>query len=335
MKSIAVVIPFFGKKPDYYDVWKYSALKNPCIDFLFFTDVKEINEEKNIKVVKMTFDDFAKLFKSKFDFEISLTSPYKLCDFKPTYGYVLQSYLSGYDFWGHADVDVILGDISSFITSEILDCNDKILELGHFCLYRNNDYINTAFLKCSGYKDYDYKKCLSSPDAMYFDEFLGMRHVCEKLKVPTYKNDKIFFDVLSYKKQFSHINDAFKESIFRYDEKDGKLYALFNEGEEIKEKEIMYAHFQKRKMDYSHFKEGKDFYVVPNKLILCEQVKKVNNLFNIKGKTLYSLQRKLLHVKDFFARYKKSGVKSFKKFRKMRKEFRLDLANAKKEVNND
>ncbi len=334
MKSIAVVIPFFGKKPDYYDVWKYSALKNPCIDFIFFTDVKEITEEKNIKVVRTTFGDFAKLFKDKFDFEICLNAPYKLCDFRPAYGYVLQPYLSGYDFWGHADVDVILGDVSSFITDEVLDNNDKVLEHGHFCLYRNCDYINTAFLKCSGYKDYDYKKCFSLLDAMYFDEALGMKHICKKLQVPTYKNDKIFFDVLSYKKQFNHINDAFKESIFRYDAKNGKLYAVCLE-DGVVEREIMYAHFQKRKMYYLQFQEGKDFYIVPNKLILCEQVKSVKSLFKVRGKNIYALQRKLLHVKDFFARYKKSGVKSFKEFRKMRKEFRSDLANAKKEVNDD
>jgi hypothetical protein len=337
MKSIAVVIPFFGKKPSYFDVWKYSALKNPCVDFIFFTDIDEITEEKNIKVYKTTFNDFANLFRSKFDFEISLNAPYKLCDFRPAYAYVLSDYLKDYDFWGHADVDLVFGDVKSFITEDMLNSYDKILEHGHFCLYRNCESINSMFMNGFGYKDYDYKKCLSTPDAMYFDEAIGARSICNRLNVPTYKNDACFFDVLPSVKEFTHINDAFKESIFRYDDSLNKLYAVYKENGEIKEKEIMYAHFQKRKMDYMAFKENTSFYIVPNKLILSSQVESVDSLFNVKGKFIYKLQRKIVHVKEFFARYKKSGVKSFNKFRKMRKAFRYDLANAKKgvESNND
>ncbi len=334
MKSIALVIPYFGKKPSYFNVWKYSALKNKSVDFIFFTDIESISAEENIKVNKITFTDFVSLFKNKFDFEISLSAPYKLCDFKPTYGYVLEDYLKGYDFWGHCDVDLIFGDVRTFITEEILNSFDKILELGHFTLYKNTKENNKVFMACAGYKDYDYKKCLSCKDAMYFDEALGTRFIFDKQNVATYKNNNVFFDVLPDKKPFTHITEYFGESVFRYDDNLGKLYAVYKNGTSFTEKEIMYAHFQKRKMDYSQFESGKDFIIVPNKLISAN-VTSIDKLFKVNGKRIYKLKRKALHVKDFLSRYKKSGIKSFKAYRKSRKDFRLDLINAKKLLKGD
>ena len=40
MKSIIVLFPFFGKLPPQYKMWRESALKNPSIDFMFFTDAE-------------------------------------------------------------------------------------------------------------------------------------------------------------------------------------------------------------------------------------------------------------------------------------------------------
>ncbi len=331
MKSIGLIIPFFSKKtPYYYDVWKYSALKNGSIDFIFFTDVDDIKEEGNIKVYKTTFAEFANLFKEKFDFEIALSAPYKFCDYRMAYGYVLKDYLKDYDFWGHCDIDLIFGDIRKFITEEILNENEKVLEHGHFCLYKNCDEINNVFMACAGYKDYDYKKCFTSSEAMYFDEAIGSRFICDKQGVKTYKNSNLFFDVISTVKPFTHITNTFKESIFRYDSALGKLYAVADNGGKLTETEIMYAHFQKRKMEYGSFVAGKDFYVVPNRLISIDKVAKVNKLFKVKGKCLYKLQRKFVHLKEFLSRYKKSGAKSIFKYKKERGAFGADLRNAKK-----
>lgn len=68
------------------------------IDFLIFTDA-DIKSEKNIKVIQMTFEDFKDIIQRAFDFKISLNRPYKLCEYKQTYGYILQSYIKDYDFW--------------------------------------------------------------------------------------------------------------------------------------------------------------------------------------------------------------------------------------------
>ncbi|MBQ9104384.1 MAG: hypothetical protein IJY57_04820 [Clostridia bacterium] len=330
MKSIVLIIPYFGKLPYYFDLWKASAKHNSTIDFMFFTDIPEIEEDGNIKVVKISFNDFANKFKDKFDFNLSLNSPYKLCDFRMAYGYVLQEYIKNYDFWGHCDIDLIFGDIRSFITEDVLNANDKILEHGHFTLYRNTEEVNTLFMKEKGFKDYDYKYIFATPESMYFDEIFGARWICRKLNVPTYLNKNAFFDVLEKEKEFTHISDDFSKSVFKYD--NGKLFALSLAGDKTQEKEIMYAHFQKRKMDYSAYIFGEKFYIVPNKLVLAKNVKSESSLFKVKGKRLYKLKKKIEHIKTYLNRYFKGNYKSFKAYRKERKAFRLDMINAKNEL---
>ena len=46
----------------------------------------------------MTFNELRKLIQSKFDFEISLEKPYKLCDFRPAYGFLFEEYLKEFRF---------------------------------------------------------------------------------------------------------------------------------------------------------------------------------------------------------------------------------------------
>lgn len=46
MNKIAIIIPYFGSLPNYYDVWKKSVIKNETIDFYLVTDIKNIKNEK-------------------------------------------------------------------------------------------------------------------------------------------------------------------------------------------------------------------------------------------------------------------------------------------------
>ena len=92
MKSIIVIFPHFGKLPPQYRMWLASALYNTDIDFLFFTDC-DVEPAKNIIVHKMSFADFRKMVQSKFDFPIVLDRPYKICDYRPAFAYLLSDYI--------------------------------------------------------------------------------------------------------------------------------------------------------------------------------------------------------------------------------------------------
>ena len=84
MKHIILFFPYFGKLPPQYKMWRASALQNPSIDFLFFTDCL-VEPAENIIVHKMTFESFRQLVQKAFDFPITLDRPYKLCEYKQAY----------------------------------------------------------------------------------------------------------------------------------------------------------------------------------------------------------------------------------------------------------
>ena len=129
MKTIVIIFPYFGKLPVQFKMWRASALCNPTVDFMFFTDAN-VEPAPNIIVHKMRFCDFQQLTQEAFDFPIVLDRPYKLCEYKQAYGYILQDFIKEYDFWGFGDLDLVYGDIRAFITEDVLN-NKFLLGWGH------------------------------------------------------------------------------------------------------------------------------------------------------------------------------------------------------------
>ena len=80
MQKIVIIFPYFGTLPVQYKMWRASALKNPTVDFLFFTDA-DVEPAKNILVHNMRFEEFQKITQQAFDFPIVLNRPYKLCEY--------------------------------------------------------------------------------------------------------------------------------------------------------------------------------------------------------------------------------------------------------------
>ncbi len=131
--KICLVIPYFGDFPNYFDLWLNSCEHNPEINFLIFTDNKEkYVYPSNVKVVNITFQELKEKIQSKFDFKICLSRPYKLCDYRPAYGYIFEEYLKDFDFWGHCDLDVIFGNLKQFLTKDILNNYEKIYKYRTF-----------------------------------------------------------------------------------------------------------------------------------------------------------------------------------------------------------
>ena len=77
--------------------------------------------------------------------QVSLETPDKLCAFRPLYGMMFAEELAGYDYWGHCDTDVILGDIRKILDKPISEGYLKIQLHGHLSLYHNDAYTNNVF----------------------------------------------------------------------------------------------------------------------------------------------------------------------------------------------
>ena len=132
-----VILPYFGKFNSYFKLWLESCSKNETIDWLLVTDCDITYElSSNIKIIKTTMNQLKNDFQKKFDFKIRLEKPYKLCDYKPLYGYLFSDYIQGYDFWGYCDCDLVFGDIDSFLDVDLFEQYDKVLRNGHLSLIR-------------------------------------------------------------------------------------------------------------------------------------------------------------------------------------------------------
>lgn len=138
---IILILPYFGKLPNFFPFWLQSCVNNKDIDFLIITDNEnlEVSSYKNIFKVTMTFDDCRAIIEEKLNRRVLLERPYKLCDYRPLYGKIFEDYIEGYEFGGFCDCDMIFGDISKFITDEILNNYRFIGDLGHLHIQKAND----------------------------------------------------------------------------------------------------------------------------------------------------------------------------------------------------
>lgn len=254
--KIGVIVPYFGELPGYFEIFLDSCISNKDIDFHIFTNNKLESAYPNIKVHKESFEAFRNRIEKSLGFQINLKKPYKLVDYKPTYGIVLKEILAEYEFWGYSDIDLIFGDLSHFLTTEVLNSFDKIYTLGHFCLYRNNNEINNVFKNDVGM---DYKKVFTSDIIHVFDETKGIQVKFDYYNIDTYKK-RDFFDINPWRYNFF---DSIKEnsklnSYFFWDK--GKLYQMNDIGVV---KELVYVHFQKRAMSININKATQKFYIYP------------------------------------------------------------------------
>lgn len=270
MKSIVIIIPYFGPFPKQFNFWLQSAYLNPSIDFILITD-QVISNKENVKIVSMTFNELKCFMRDKFEFPLSLTNPYKLCDFRPAYGYIFEKYIKKYDFWGFGDIDLVYGNIRTFYTDEILDNYKIISGQGHLTLYENSEFCNTFFrTKYPGFQFY--QDSFTKQQNTVFDEYLhaGMSDLWKHLYPNLIYNQRPFDDILVPRLSLNFISVfnpyVSKNLVFEYF--NGNLFRIFtNEKNEIIKEPTLYAHFQQRKFMKVQTSNLRHYLIVPNKFI--------------------------------------------------------------------
>ncbi|MBN46578.1 MULTISPECIES: DUF6625 family protein [unclassified Methylophaga] len=169
--TIVIVIPYFGQWPEWFELYLESCSRNPGIHWLFYTDCGEpINQCSNVSYVPMTFEEYKRLVSDRLAIHFNPTSPYKLCDLKPALGFIHESDIKDYDFFAIGDIDIIYGQIRSFITDDLLRKYDVIGThnrrlSGHFAIFRNTDKYRQAFRKIP-----DWQKLMEMDEHLGLDE---------------------------------------------------------------------------------------------------------------------------------------------------------------------
>jgi len=156
---ILIIIPYFGSCPEWIDYFLQSCRYNPSVTWLIYSNIdKPDNCPSNVFFTKKKLSDFNDLASEKLQLKIRISNPYKICDLKPAFGEIFKEYISGFDFWGYSDIDLIYGDIRSFITDNILEKYDLISVrkdyiAGHFTIYKNEEKTNLLYKKCCHYAE--------------------------------------------------------------------------------------------------------------------------------------------------------------------------------------
>ncbi len=171
-----VIIPYFGKLPSWFQLFLDSCNDTKLLDFLLITDDRtEFDFPDNFIIKYKTFEEEKKLYQLKLG-DVYLGHPYKLCDYKPAFGYVYELDKTQYTYWGYCDVDIIFGDIDFFLSEHFKKGFDKLFTYGHLAFYRNSLEINSIFKAniLKGVSNFNYVSHTTYPNN--FDE-IGIRNI--------------------------------------------------------------------------------------------------------------------------------------------------------------
>jgi hypothetical protein len=240
--SMRLIAAHFGNRPSYFPLVVRSMAHNPDVHWLMYTDQPVEEAPANLDVRVCSFEDLASRIQDRFDFEVALRDPYKLCDFRPAFGEIFGHELAGYDFWGHTDLDVLFGRIRDHLPQEAFEA-DKILFQGNFALYRNTP-------EAAGWFRHEipgisYRSAMTNPAATHFDEWAGIYYILRELGVRCWQRD-VIFDI-----RFSRYRtraEGAKGAPRRFAWEAGEVCEYRVEGGAVRRRTALLIHLQKRSM---------------------------------------------------------------------------------------
>lgn len=308
MKTIVYIVPYFGKLPSGFEYWLRSCEVNTTINWLLVTDINfDFKLPNNFKLIKMSFEELKNKIQDMYDFKIAIDRPWKLCDFRPAYGEIFEEYISEFDFWGHCDVDLIFGNIRTFITDDLLNKFDKIGFQGHSTIYRNKKDVNVRYRMIFNGID-NYRDVFSINRGFCFDEG-GISKIYEKLNIEYYKNVN-FAHLKKYDINFflghKNVNDDYKNyrQVFVWQNGTLTRYFLNKNKKEIENEEYMYIHFWCRPISFKKMINKNYFFIYSD--VVETKYKPINTkILNKYGKKKYLL----FYIKAFIKNRKKISIK--------------------------
>lgn len=250
MKKICFIVPYFGKLPQYFQVWLESCRYNPTINWIVFTDDKsKFNYPENVSVYYLSFAEMKDRIQNCFEYDICLDIPYKLVDFKIAYGEIFENYLSDYDFWGFCDIDLIWGNIRNFFTDELLTQYEKIGDQGHSTIFKNTRDINSLYRKKIdnqvSYREIATKEMIFASDKEYIS------NIFDYFKKDVFKK-VIYAGLEKYKAGFFLQNMPPEEDYKNWRQvftwRDGCLTRWYVYNNSLYSEEFLYIHFFARPM---------------------------------------------------------------------------------------
>lgn len=158
INTVALIIPYFGKWPEWIELYFYSCGQNPMIDFIYYTNCPLPKHTYNNTIFHYcTYEDYCNMVSERLNIDFQCPKPYKLTDLKPFIGAIHEEELSQYDFWGMGDLDLVYGDLSKIVNDYTLSKYELLTThcyhiAGHFTLCKNNDYYRNLCFRIPNWK---------------------------------------------------------------------------------------------------------------------------------------------------------------------------------------
>lgn len=257
---IHLLIPYFGKFPNYFQLYLDSVANNTDIlHIIFITDIDttKYNFPPNTTIINKSFEDVRRSaydlitheFNITIDYKNLLKTPYKLADFKPLQPKLFQPLLPvipSTDYIGWGDCDIILGKVSNFVN---MSTHPTLIgRHGHFTAFRNIEPYLSLYKQIN-----QIIPRLMDERIMYVDE----HEWAAAAVLTTQKNNLQFCDIsqiicdiipwqwLIHKELTMTTKPNAIIKFLDYDTTTGKLNIYFKDGTN---QETLYVHLQKRAM---------------------------------------------------------------------------------------
>lgn len=304
--QIALLLPYFGKFPSYFQLWLDSAeLNKDSIDYILITDqnMDEYRIPDNIFIVKHSFEEIRYFISSQYKFKISLDRPYKLCDYRPAYGELFKKLFHGYKYWGFCDPDIVWGNVSFFLKKyKFFEKDyDKFGCLGHFQILKNNERVISAYRNHDSEKMRNYRYVFSQPYTFDFDEQFSFDVIAREQGLAINDlmyNPTPFADIKPLPLNFRRAYGEFKNLKYRYfkfDRHKGLREVVVKNDLSKESYPCMYVHLQKRTMRVYTYNAEDSKIILPNKIVSSDAHIKKNNMLQ---SSIYNLEKWLkFHVK--------------------------------------
>ena len=169
---LIMLMPYFGRWPEWINLFIESCRWNPDVRWRFYTDCGEPeNKADNVDYVHLGFADYKALVRERLRLAFDPSDAYKLCDLKPAYGDTHARDIAGYQFFGYGDIDLVYGKIGDFYSRaqrariNAFSLRDDMFA-GHLAILRNIPAMRRAYRRIPGYAE-----ALAQPHYCTMDEW--------------------------------------------------------------------------------------------------------------------------------------------------------------------
>lgn len=244
MKAI-IISAYVGPLPLWFPLWARSAGCNPEVDFLIVSD-QPVPEglPANVAFRHATLAQLQHHWSEHCRIEVALESPYKLNDFKPLF-WTLAPDIARYDYWGFCDLDLLFGDLTPIVDG-LCGRYDMILSEGHLRFLRTGPVSQQAWQEIATPRTW--RDILTDPVTFGMDEHRGINRVFASGVRSWFADPGMIADIHPHFRQFRRLAHLPNDRVQAFYWEDGRVYREFFRSGAYGREELLYIHFQKRRM---------------------------------------------------------------------------------------